>query len=70
MKTMYNLDNDLSSKQREFKVSLEKASNKDLLEQKDKFREKTPAVIHLNSLITKNIYLFQKIPTIACLPGL
>ena len=59
---MDKFDNDLSSKQKEFVKSLEKASKKDLFEQKDKFKEATPKVVHLNSLITKNIYLFTKDP--------
>ena len=62
MKIMDNFDDDLSSKQKEFVDSLEKASNKDLFEQKDEFKEVTPKVVHLNSLITKNIYLFTKDP--------
>ena len=63
MKTMDNLDDDdLSSKKKEFVESLEKGSNKDSFEQKDKFKEETPEVVHLNSLITKNIYLFTKDP--------
>ena len=59
---MDNLDDDLSSKQKEFVDSLEKASNKDLFEQKDEFKDETLEVFHLNSLITKNIYLFTKDP--------
>lgn len=59
---IYNFDNYLSSKQKEFVKSLEKASNKELLEQKDEFKESTPKVVHLNSLIIKNIYLFTKDP--------
>ena len=59
---MDNFDNDLSSKQKEFLKSLEKASNKDLFEQKDKFKEVTPKFVHLYSLITKYIYLFTKDP--------
>ena len=59
---MDNSDNDLSSKQKEFEESLEKASNKDSFEQKNEFKEETPEVFHLNSLITKNIYLFTKDP--------
>ena len=59
---MDNLDDDLSSKQNKFIESLEKASNKDLFEQKNEFKEETPEVFHLNSLITKNIYLFTKDP--------
>ena len=41
-------------------MSFKKASNKDLFERKDLFKEKTTEVFHLNSLITKNIYLFTK----------
>ena len=61
MKIMDNFDDDLSSKQREFEEPLEKTTNKDLFEQKDEFKEATSKV-HLNSLITKNIYLFTKDP--------
>ena len=60
MKIMDNFDDDLSSKQKEFEEPLEKATNKDLFAQKDEFKEATPKVIHLNSLIKKNIYLFTK----------
>ena len=59
---MDNIDDDFSQKQKEFVESLEKASNKDSFEQKNEFKEKTPEVFHLNSLITKNIYLFTKDP--------
>ena len=59
---MDNFDDDLSQKQKEFLESLEKASNKDSFEQKNEFKEETPEVFHLNSLITKNIYLFTKDP--------
>ena len=62
MKIMDNFDDDLSSKQKEFEETLEKATNKDSFAQKDEFKETTPKVIHLNSLITKNIYLFTKDP--------
>ena len=53
MKIMVNFDDDLSSKQKEFEEPLEKATNKDLFEQKDA----TPKIVHLNSLITK-IFIF------------
>ena len=60
---MDNLDDDFSQKQKKvFVESLEKASNKDSFEQKSEFKEETPEVFHLNSLITKNIYLFTKDP--------
>ena len=59
---MDNFDDDLSQKQKEFVESLEKASNKDSFEQKNEFKKETPDVFHLNSLITKNIYLFTKDP--------
>ena len=59
---MDNFDDDLSQKQKEFVESLEKASNKDSFEQNDEFKEETPEVFHINSLITKNIYLFTKDP--------
>ena len=52
MKIMDKFDEDLSSKQKEFEEPLEKATNKDLFEQKDEFKEETPKVFHLNSLIT------------------
>ena len=56
MKIMDNFDDDLSSKQKEFVEPIEKAINKDEL------KDATPKVVHLNSLITKNIYLFTKDP--------
>ena len=59
---MDNFDDDLSQKQKEFVESLKKASNKDSFEQKNQFIEETSEVFHLNSLITKNIYLFTKDP--------
>ena len=59
---MDNLDDDLSQKQNEFVESLEKASNKDSFKQKNEFKDENPEVFHLNSLITKNIYLFTKDP--------
>ena len=59
---MDNLEDDFSQKQKEFIEYLEKASNKDSFEQKNEFKEETPEVFHLNSLITKNIYLFTKDP--------
>ena len=48
MKIMDNFDDDLSSKQKEFEEPLEKATNKELFEQKDEFKEATPKVVHLN----------------------
>ncbi len=62
MKSMVNLNYDLSSKQKEFVESLEKFSSKDLFEQKDEFKEETPEVFHLNSLIKKKIYFLTKDP--------
>ena len=62
MNAMDNLDGDLFLKQKEFVASLEKSSNKDSFEQKDDFKQETPEVFHLNSLITKNISLFTKDP--------
>ena len=56
---MDNFDDDLSSKQKEFEEPLEKATNKDLFAQKDEFKEATPKVVYLNSLI-KNIHVFYK----------
>ena len=57
---MENFDDDLSSKQKEFEEPLEKAINKDLFEKKDEFKEATPKVVHLNSLITKKYLSFYK----------
>ena len=59
---MDNPDSDLSSKQKEFVEFLQKASNRDSVEQKDKLKDESPNVFHLNSLITKNISLFTKDP--------
>ena len=59
---MDNLDDDLSLKQKEFVASLGKFSNKNSFEQNYEFKEETPEVFHLNSLITKNISLFTKDP--------
>ena len=59
---MYNLDDDLSLKEKEYVASLEKSSNKDSFQQKDDFKQETPEVFHLNSLITKNISLFTNDP--------
>ena len=47
---------------KEFEEPLERATNKDLFVQKDEFKEAIPKVVHHNSLITKNIYLFTKDP--------
>ena len=58
MKIMDNFDDDLSLKQKEFLEPIDKA----LFEKKDEFKEATSKVVHLNSLITKNIYLFTKDP--------
>ena len=62
MKIMDNFDDDLSSKLKEFVEPIDKATNKDLFKKKDEFKEGNPKVVHLNSLITKNIYLFTKDP--------
>ena len=68
-------DNELSDKQKQFVEFLEKASNQDKEPPDDQLineiqeevkeeekREKKKEVIHLNSLITKNISLFTKNP--------
>ena len=64
-------DNELSDKQKQFVEFLEKASNQDkdppddqLINeiQEEKKEEEKKEVIHLNSLITKNISLFTKNP--------
>ena len=63
-------DNELSDKQKQFVEFLEKASNQDsapiddrvIKERKGSLEEEVKEVIHLNSLITKNISLFTKNP--------
>ena len=68
-------DNELSDKQKQFVEFLEKASNQDKEPPDDQLRneiqeevkeeekkEEKKEVIHLNSLITKNISLFTKNP--------
>ena len=68
-------DNELSDKQKQFVEFLEKASNQDKEPPDDQLineiqeevkeeekKEKKKEVIHLNSLITKNISLFTKNP--------
>mgnify|MGYP001356308945 CR=1 FL=1 len=59
-------DNELSDKQKQFVEFLEKASNQDLAPIDDQVikerKEEVKEVIHLNSLITKNISLFTKNP--------
>ncbi len=64
-------DNELSDKQKQFVEFLEKASNQDKEPPDDQLineiqeqvvEEKKKEVIHLNSLITKNISLFTKNP--------
>ena len=62
MKIMDNQDEELSSKQKEFVEFLEKASNKDSVDQKKGFKNEKLEVFHLNALITKNISLFTKDP--------
>jgi len=59
-------DNELSDKQKQFVEFLETASNQDSTSIDDKVikvtKEEVKEVIHLNSLITKNISLFTKNP--------
>ena len=69
-------DNELSDKQKQFVEFLEKASNQDKeppddqlineiqeeVKEEEKKEEEKKEVIHLNSLITKNISLFTKNP--------
>ncbi len=60
-------DNELSDKQKQFVEFLEKASNQDKELPDDQLikelqEEENKEVIHLNSLITKNISLFTKNP--------
>ena len=61
---MNNSDNDLTSKQKEFEDFLEKAANQETKAEKISLRENSSdkELIHLNSLITKNISLFTKNP--------
>ena len=59
-------ENELSDKQKQFVEFLEKASNQDSASIDDQVikerKEEVKEVIHLNSLITKNISLFTKNP--------
>ena len=59
-------DNELSDKQKEFVEFLEKASNQNSVPSDEKIlkevKEEVKEIIHLNSLITKNISLFTKNP--------
>jgi len=63
-------DNELSDKQKQFVEFLEKASNQDsasiddqvIQEKREEVKEEVKEIIHLNSLITKNISLFTKNP--------
>ena len=63
-------DKEFSDKQKQFVEFLEKASNQDSApiddqvtkERKGELKEEVKEVIHLNSLITKNISLFTKNP--------
>ena len=63
-------DNELSDKQKQFVDFLEKASSQnsvssddDLIKEiKKEVKEEEKEIIHLNSLITKNISLFTKNP--------
>ena len=61
---MNSSDNDLTSKQKEFEDFLEKAANQETKAEKISLRENSSdkELIHLNSLITKNISLFTKNP--------
>ena len=63
---MNETDDELSPKQKEFIDFLEKASNQDSVSQGDAInldrKEEKQEVIHLNSLITKNISLFTNNP--------
>ena len=67
---MDKFDNELTDKQKQFVEFLEMASNQDSLsiedhvinETKEEIKEEVKEVIHLNSLITKNISLFTKNP--------
>ena len=67
---MDKFDNELTDKQKQFVEFLEIASNQDsasiedqvINETKEEIKEEVKEVIHLNSLITKNISLFTKNP--------
>tara|TARA_Y100001933_G_scaffold224615_1_gene237323 strand:+ start:397 stop:684 length:288 start_codon:yes stop_codon:yes gene_type:complete len=59
---MNKSDDQLSSKQKEFVEFLENASNHNAEFQRNEEKEEIEEVIHLNSLITKNISLFTKNP--------
>ena len=67
---MEKSDNQFSDKKKQFIEFLEKASNEDLVSSDDQVikeiqeevKEDVKEVIHLNSLITKNISLFTKNP--------
>ena len=66
---MDNFDDDLSLKQKEFEESVEKASNKDSLEQKVNLKRKLQKFFILIPLLQKIFIFLQKIQTINCLPG-
>jgi len=59
-------DNELSDKQKQFVEFLEKASNQNSVSSDEKLieevKDEVKEIIHLNSLITKNISLFTKNP--------
>lgn len=69
MKIMDNFDDDLSLKQKEFVEPIDKATNKDLFEKKDEFKEVTQKLFILIHLLQKIFIFLQKIQTINCLPG-
>ena len=62
---MNNFDKELPSRKNEFIEFLEKASSDDYKSRKSsqiKMKNKEKGIIHLNSLITKNISLFTNNP--------
>ena len=59
---MKNSKGDISSNQKEFIEFLENASNNETVLKEKNNNLKSDEIIHLNSLITKNISLFTKNP--------
>ena len=59
---MDNSDPDIFPKQKVFDDQKKNEINQDLNYQKDEIKDPIKEVIHLNSLITKNISLFTKNP--------
>ena len=62
IKIMKNSKREISSNQKEFIEFLENASNQETVLKEKNNNLKSDEIIHLNSLITKNISLFTKNP--------